>query len=72
MLVLMRKIRRVAAFESLNQDKFRTLEAQELSSVRGGKESASTLDTMTVTPSGCHNDGGDSWDGEDSGSPPPG
>ena len=70
MLVLMRKIRRVAAFESLNQDKFRTLEAQELSSVHGGK-STTTLDTITVTPSGGRNDGDDSWDGEDSGSPPP-
>lgn len=32
---------------------------------------ACTADTFTVTPSGSHNDGDDSWEGECGGSIPP-
>ncbi|MBK7537172.1 MAG: hypothetical protein IPI49_17765 [Myxococcales bacterium] len=70
----MKKITRTTttAFESLQQDKFRTLESTELDKVHGGRAATViTLSTITVTPSGSSNDGDDSWSGEDSGGLPP-
>ena len=61
-----------SAFESLQQTKFRTLEATELNKVYGGVlATTTTLSTISVTPSGNSNDGDDSWKGEDSGAAPP-
>ena len=70
----MRKTSRqgMRGFESLQQPKFRTMEAAELVQVHGGYlATVITLSTVTVTPSGGGNDGDDSWSGEDGGGAPP-